>query len=87
MYSRVGKIVFAAFALLPTVRAEDTVFHSARLSRLDSNQEPKVDLTLSDSSFMVREPKANPVEIRYSSVQKITYQYSRHRRQPAMDQP
>jgi hypothetical protein len=80
MYSRVGKIALVAFALLPTVRAADTVFHSARLSRLDSNQEPRIDLTLSDSSCLVREPKATPIEIRYSSIQKITYQYSRHRR-------
>jgi hypothetical protein len=76
MHSRVGKIAFVAFALLPTVRAADTVFHNARLSRLDSNQESRIDLTLSDSSLMVREPKAAPVEIRYSSIQKITYQYS-----------
>ena len=67
-------------ATLSTICAEDAVFHDPRLSRLDERKETKIDLTLSDGGFTIQERKGSPVEIRYSSIQKITYEYARHHR-------
>jgi hypothetical protein len=66
--------------MLSTVWAEDAVFHDSRLSRLDENKETKIDLTISDAGFTIQERKGSPFEIRYSSIQKISYEYARHHR-------
>jgi hypothetical protein len=73
--------VFAiAFAMAAGAWGEDVVFHDTRLSTLDESKEARVDLTISDTRLTIEEPKESPVEVPYSSIQKMTYEFDRHHR-------